>query len=92
MVTLGIDLLRRENSCSSFCAAFVGWKLVGLLANLSLGIVGEDEVTGGREVVRKETLVGVLTGDSEAVTDFCRCMCVCACVCVCVLKNGIHYS
>lgn len=44
MVTLGIDLLRRENSCSSFCAACVGWKLVGLLPDLSRDIVGDDEV------------------------------------------------
>ena len=52
IVTLGMDLLSRENSCSSFCAAFAGWKPLGLPALVC--VVGEDEEGGGREAVREE--------------------------------------
>ena len=35
MVTFGMDLLSRENSCSSFWAALVGWNPVPGLPDLS---------------------------------------------------------
>ena len=67
MVTLGMDLLSRENSCSSL----VGWKLPGL-PDLSWKVVGEVEVVieGGREAVREEEKAGVLVGDRETGTEF----------------------
>ena len=71
MVTFGMDLLSRENSCSSL----VGWKLPGL-PDLSWKVVGEVEVVieGGREAVREavreEEKAGVLVGDRETGTEF----------------------
>ena len=69
MVTLGMDLLSRENSCSSFWAALVGWKVPGL-PDLSWKEVGEEEVTRTDwwEVVKEEG-PGLLEGDREMGID-----------------------
>ena len=66
-----MDLLSRENSCSSFWVALVGWKLLGL-PDLSWKLVGEVEevmAEGGREAV-SEVPAGVLVGEREMGTDF----------------------
>ena len=65
MVMLGMDLLSSENSCSNFCAAFVGWKLPGLLPDLSCE-VGEEEERGS-EVTSED--VGAFVGDREMGCD-----------------------
>ena len=69
IVMLGMDMLRRLNSCSNFCAAFV--KLLGL-PNLWCAVGEEEEESGGTETVREEVrvVVGALMGDKEMGCDF----------------------
>ena len=63
-----MDLLSKENSGSSFCAAFAGWKLVGLPA---LCVVGEEEEGRGREAVTEPVKeeAGVLVGAKVTGSD-----------------------